>query len=173
MSDPQQFEAVLHSPLGEVRVTLDDQGAVRTRLRIDYDDEAGRLAHDQAALRLAHALAGVVRNLAGVGVAEAAAAGAAPSIGPWLVERCDPDPTSRTLGRLLYQDYLAWCDRRDIRPVALFDFHRDLDQRGFRTAGNIRQGGVQGRARGGLRLRLTGVPAAPAGPTAVMGEAGR
>ena len=163
MSDPHAFHAVLHSPLGEVRVVLDADGAVRTSLRLDYADEAGRLSHDQSALRLAHALAGVVRNLAGVGVAEAAAASAAPSIGPWLVERCEADPTSRTLGQLLYRDYLAWCDRRDIRPVAVFEFHRDLDQRGFRTAGNIRQGGVQGRARGGLRLRLTEIPAVPAG----------
>ena len=159
MSDPTlpPIEALIRSPLGEVRVWIDPTEtdpahAVRTAIRLDYDDPADRMQHDQTALRLVSELNRVIRALSGIGAAENAAA-TAPSIGPWLVERVETDPTTRTLGRYLYLDYVTWCDRRGFTPVAAHDFGRELDQRGFRTAGTIRQGGTQGRARGGLRLR--------------------
>ncbi len=166
MAEPMlsPYEAVLRSPLGEIRVWLvpprDGDGpvgltaphAVRTAIRVDFDDDAERIRHDQAALRLVAELTRAVRGLSGIGPAEIAVS-TAPSVGPWLVERSESDPSTRTLSRYLYQDYLAWCDRRGFAPVALSDFGRELDQRGFRPAGVIRQGGVQGRARGGLRLR--------------------
>lgn len=162
MTETPRFEVILRSPQGEVRAWIDpttghEPAAIRTSLRIDYDDDAGRIANDQAALRLVAELNRAVRGLSGISPAESVVA-PGPSVGPWLTERVDADPTSRTLSRYLFQDYIAWCDRRGFQPIALADFGRELDQRGFRTAGSIRQGGVQGRARGGLRLRPEAVP---------------
>lgn len=170
-SDLPAFEAVLRSPQGEIRVWLDpatkpdaEAHAVRTSLRIDYGDEADRLVHDQAALRLVAQLTRAVRGLSGAGTAEVAAAAAAPSVGPWLVERTEAEPTTRTLVAHLFQDYLAWCDRRAFTPLSRFDFGRELEQRGSPSAGKIRQGATQGHARGGLRLRPVAVePALKAG----------
>lgn len=180
MAELPAFEVVLRSPQGEVRCWLDqptgapdasdEPARVRTALRIDYGDDGDRVRQDQAALRLVAELTRAVRGLSGIGPAEAVAA-PGPSIGPWLVERIETDPVSRTLTRYLFQDYLAWCDRRGFQPVAQSDFGRELDQRGFRTAGSIRQGGFQGRARGGLRLRPEAVPMAS--DHATGSEAGR
>lgn len=168
-----RYEITLRTPQGEIRAWIEpdaanEQPLARLSLRLDFAEEGERQRSSAMAVRLAAEISRAVRGLSGVGPAEASAADA-PSIGPWLMERIDADPTARTLTRYLFQDYLTWCDRNGVRAVGLADFGREMDHRGFRSAGNIRQGGYQGRSRGGLRLRPEAVATEAAAQSGLSG----
>lgn len=166
MTDHPPTEALIRSPLGEIRVWIDaDAGpesthAVRSSIRVDYDDEgeAARRAHDMA--RVVGRLAQVVRGLANAESAPASAVAGAATFAPWLAERTEPDPTARTLIRHLHQDYVVWCDRSALPALPLREFGQLLSERGFTPAGLISQGGYKGQSRGGIRVRLGSVAGA-------------
>lgn len=163
MQTPPPIEALIRSPLGEIRVWLDhptDDPAthgVRSSIRIDYADEgeAARCGHDMARIigRMAH----VVRGLAGAESAPATAIAGAATFAPWLAERTEADPTARTLIRHLHQDYVVWCDRAALPALPLREFGHLLSERGFTPAGLISQGGYKGQSRGGVRIRMASV----------------
>lgn len=160
--DLSVVEALVRSPLGDIRITLrpaDDAspdgrqgGGLQTSIRLDFGDEVSRAGHAADMGRVVAELARAVRGL-GAPV-EAARPAANPTIGPWLAERTEADPGARTLIRYLHQDYVAWCDRRALVAMNVREFGLALSERGFDHAGNIHQGGFRGRARGGLRIRL-------------------
>lgn len=160
-----ELEAVIRSPLGEVRVWLvpDDggrPGGLRTALRIDYADEAEAVHIGADMARVVARLAHVVRGLAGTEVAPAAAVAGATTFAPWLAARTEIDPTARTLIRHLHQDYIVWCDDQGLPAVTLRDLGHMLSDRGFTPAGLISQGGFKGQSRGGLRIRMASVAGA-------------
>lgn len=163
-SHKPSLEAVIQSPLGEVRVWLDPDpaaaaGGLRTSLRIDYADEATavRIAADMG--RVVARLGQVVRGLTGAEAAPASAMAMVQTFAPWLAERTEADATARTLIRHLHQDYLTWCDRAALPAMPLREFGSRLSERGFTPAGLINQGGYKGQSRGGIRIRIADVSA--------------
>lgn len=154
------YEAVVRTPIGDLRVWIDfddpapPAGLVRTSVRLDYaggDEDQAR--HAGQIGRVIAQLGQVARGLTGQVMPGAGGAALAATVGPWLAERTEPEPAARALTRDLWRDYLAWCDGQGLPPVGQADFGAQLTDRGFAPAGTFRQGGAQGRARGGLRLR--------------------
>lgn len=151
------IEAVIRSPLGEIRVWLDvatetDAGAdptahaVRTSVRIDYADDAAALAvHDQLA-RVAASLDAAVRRLAPQGFV----AGEASPVVRWIADRAESAPGARTLATDLFRDFVLWCDANGVRPTTQTAFSNALTDRGYRRAGKNAAGLIY---RGGLRLK--------------------
>lgn len=148
---PVAVEAIIRSPLGELRVWIvpDDQGGtLRTASRFEFaDGPATAAAHDDIG-RVAQALADAVRRL---GPPNRPALSASPTA-RWLAERIETGPAWRTPAADLYRDFLNWCDANGARAVSQRHFGSELTDRGFRRAGQSAQGLVY---RGGLRLKAT------------------
>ena len=146
------IEAVIRSPLGEIRVWLEPAtdetslDAVRTSVRIDYADDASALAvHDQLA-RVAASLDAAVRRLAPQGFV----AGEAAPVVRWIADRAESAPGVRTLATDLFRDFVLWCDANGVRPMTQTAFSNALTDRGYRRAGKNAAGLIY---RGGLRLK--------------------
>lgn len=155
------IEAIIRSPLGEVRVWIEpdgEGGQVRTSIRFDYDDGlAGGVTQD-ALTRVAAHLEATVRRL---GPTPRATLSASP-VARWLVDRVEAAPAHRTPASDLYRDFLNWCDANGVNGApSQRSFGSALSDRGFRPAGLGRGGLVY---RGGLRLKPgpVAVPSAPA-----------
>lgn len=171
LSASPPIEAILRSPLGEVRVWIerdllteaDDAHAVRTSVRLDYADDP---AVQQVAIgRVVNRMADVLR---GMNLGRLALDG--PSLSPfsaWIAARAILDPAARTLSRDLYADYRLHAVGVNGRVMSAKAFGDALRDRGCGAAGkDIR--GLQ--YRGGIRLRFpttasepTPDPAAPTG----------
>lgn len=153
-------EALITSPLGEVRVWIEpdgEGGRLRTTIRHDFADAADAgLLHD-ALIRVAAQLETTVRRLAPVG---RPAAQASP-VARWLADRTEAGPAWRTPASDLYRDFLNWCDANGVRPVNQRRFGSELSDRGYSAAGQTAAGL---RYRGGLRIK--------AAPVAVADRAG-
>ncbi len=169
LGQPPQVEAVIRSPLGEVRVWLDatpetdasPAHAVRTSVRMDYvDDPAVSLAEiGVVTARLNEVLGGLNGGRPASETTDRA------TVALWVAERAVLEATSRTPVSALYADYSLWCDRRGQRPVNVMAFGREMGARGFPVAGKDASGR---KYRGGLRLKP--IEAAP--PLSVVGGAG-
>lgn len=146
------IEAVIYSPLGEVRVWIEtppdaaDPAAfasnpVRTSLRLDYqggrDDALAHAGLARVAAHLNEALRGLNGGRPLRAVAEA-------PIALWLADRAIVTPGARTLARDLYADYTAWCLAAGGQPMS---------QRAFGDALRDRQMGVAGKSSDGLQYR--------------------
>lgn len=153
----QPVEAVITSPLGEVRVWIEpdgEGGRLRTVIRHDFADGADAgLLHD-ALSRVAAQLDATIRRLGPVGKPAASAS----PVARWLADRTETGPAWRTPAADLYRDFLNWCDANGVGGISQRRFGDDLRDRGFRAAGMSSQGL---RFRGGLRLKP--------GPTVVSG----
>lgn len=157
------IEAIIRSPLGEVRVWIEpdaDGGQVRTSIRFDYDDGlAGGVTQD-ALTRVATHLEATIRRL---GPTPRATLSASP-VARWLAERVDAAPAHRTPASDLYRDFLNWCDANGVQNApSQKAFGAALSDRGYRPAG-LGRGGLA--YRGGLRLKPGPVAVAVAGPLA-------
>lgn len=143
------IQAVITSPLGEVRVWIepdDTGGRLRTVIRHDFAEGADAgLNHDSLA-RVANQLEQTIRRLGPVG----RPATQASPVARWLADRTETGPAWRTPAGDLYRDFLNWCDANGVRAVSQRAFGDALADRGFRNAG-LSSAGL--RYRGGLRLR--------------------
>jgi len=165
----QPIEAIIRSPLGEIRVWLDAApetdamaaNAVRTSVRMDYaDDPAVCMAEiGQVTARLNEVLRGLN------GGRPAAETSQRANLALWLADRAVPEATARTPAATLFADYTLWCERRNTRPVNQVTFGSELRTRGFPVAGKDTTGR---KYRGGLRLK----PAETAPALAVVGGQG-
>lgn len=148
------IEAIIRSPLGEIRVWLDDTpetdagsaNAVRTTVRMDYADDP---AMGMARIGLVTArLNEVLRGLNGG--RPAAENSHRANVALWIADRIATEAMARTPAATLYADYTLWCERRSARPVNQAVFGTEMTQRGFPVAGKDNTGR---KYRGGLRLR--------------------
>lgn len=152
------IEAVIRSPLGEIRVWIEpgeDGAPVRTSVRLDFADDADALRiHDELA-RVAAALDGAVRRQAPAGQM----AGSASPVVRWIADRCESSPGSRTPATDLFRDFTLWCDANGVRPMTQKAFGSAMSDRGYRLAGKSAAGLSY---RGGVRLRAAPVAVATA-----------
>lgn len=171
------LEALIRSPLGEVRVWIEPtseadaqgglpavDGELRTSIRLDFvqGPDAAR-CHDDLS-RIADALNAAVRRLAMPG----GAALRPTAVARWLSDRVDAGPSWRTPASDLYRDFTHWCDANGIRPISQRAFGDELAQRGFHRAGKSSAGMIY---RGGLRIK-PGPVALAARPGALSSVAG-
>lgn len=146
MSDLPAFEALIRSPLGEVRVWIDDDGEQRTELRVAFPSGAETAEQARLAAAVAEQVANVCRGIAG----RTGSGTASPNafVG-WFTERLVPDTGGRVSALVLYEDYLAWCQRRGITPMSLRLVADALSARGVLAVGKDRFGR---KLRGGVKL---------------------
>lgn len=154
------YEAVIRSPLGEIRVWIEageDGAPVKTSVRLDFADDADALrSHDELA-RVSAALDNAVRRLTPAGQIN----GAPSPVIRWIADRCESSPGVRTPATDLFRDFVLWCDAHGVRPMSQKAFGVALGDRGYRTAGKSAAGLYY---RGGIRLKaapvaLAAVPA--------------
>jgi hypothetical protein len=148
---PPTIEAVIRSPIGEVRVWIDAEGAPRTSIVCEY--MSGREAFDagQQMAAVMELASNAVRGLVGRAQPFSAPLSAPPlGIARWVDERCVMDRTARVQSITLYEDYAAWAEGQSGRPLTMRGFADALSESRFPIAGKDRYGR---KLRSGLRLK--------------------
>lgn len=118
-------EAVIRTPLGDVRCWIDAEGAVRTSLNAQLGGGMDPAVRPQA-LAVADQAARAIRALFGCEAATPANPGA---FSEWFAERVQPDDDARTRSVDFYEDYLAWCEKRSLRALSIRQFGDALSDR--------------------------------------------
>jgi hypothetical protein len=123
---PTPTEAIIRSPLGEVRVLIDADGKVRTSLRIDYAEGGGVGAAARAMAQVSDAATDAVRALVGRMGAQSDGS----LVADWLEERCVRATAACETERDLYTDFRGWLAAQRVEPpIPEADFHRSLSAR--------------------------------------------
>ena len=146
MADLPAFEALIRSPLGEIRVWIDDQGEQRTEMRVAFPSGADSAEQARLAAAVAEQAANVCRGVAGRTGAGTVSPNAFTG---WFTERLTPDVGARVQVMTLYEDYLAWCALRGVARMSLRQFADGLSARGVLGVGKDSFGR---KLRGGVRL---------------------
>lgn len=148
-------EAIIRSPLGEVRAWVDGDGAIQTDIRLSLTAEAASSGRTMAETGRA-ALAAVQSLSQMLGSPLVIARGGPNLFELWVTERCDLDPAAITPSMTLYADFRDFLDARgggaamSIRSFA--DALRDKQVFG-------RKNGDGRKVRQGIRLKVR--PAIP------------
>ena len=148
MADQPTIEAVILSPLGEVRVWIDaghatDRPApVRTSIRMEY---VGDREADPCAADLARVVAQLEQALKGLNGGRPLADTRRPPVAAWLAERCILAPGARTLSSDLYADFTIW--------AAANGFAHVMSTRAFADVLRSHNIGLAGKSATGLKYR--------------------
>lgn len=149
---PPTIQAVIRSPLGEVRVWVEPGSephaptGIRTSARIDYSDDADVVVLHDELVRVAAQLNSVIRRLAPQGGSRPTAS----LLGRWIADRAVVTAGARVPAGQLFDDYATWCAEQGLKAISQKAFGIALTDLGFLTAG------LNGRGlkmRSGLTLR--------------------
>lgn len=140
-------EILVRSPIGDVRVWLDDAGEIRTSITAEQSagDDAATAVRDLNTLveRAQIAVRGLVTALG----PQVRGAG----LTTWLRARCDTsNPHVRTPATLLFNDYVAFIEAEGGQIMSRRAFGDALTSRGLPTAGKNALGQ---KYRGGVALK--------------------
>lgn len=156
-----QIEAVIRSPLGEVRVWLDEDGDQQTDVRLAFQPGRDAAEDSEAMRRVARCALSVVAGLNGAMGPAGAHLEVAPGPFPlWFNERCVSTPPAEkveTPAGALYADLCYWWRAKGFDPNMLPSMRSLGDF--LRGQGIVTRKGSDGRkVRRNLRLRFSPLP---------------
>lgn len=127
-TNPPTIEAIVRTPLGTVRVWIDLDGAVRTSINAEIGGGGQDPATRPQVLAVADQAGRTIRAMLGCDAGSPANPGA---VAEWFAERAVADDGGRVPSLDAYEDYLAWCEGRRLRPLSLRLFGDALSDRGM------------------------------------------